>query len=288
MKTNSKTVALSLLVGLCAPFALLAQFGSNVTESGNTQKENPRDNFYNRYLHTEERAIPYDFVHEKDVFWEKRIWRLVDINEKRNHIFKDENNPFLNILFDGAEAGDMTFYHVMDDKFSTAMTPKEVRGLRFSVDTVGSIDPETFEETWVVVENELNWEDIKQYRIKEVYFFDEETSTMSVRILGIAPIIERTDDNGNYLNSGPLFWAYYPEMRQVLAQTEVFNPHNDAARMSWEDVFEARLFDSYIIKENNVYNRRLKDYVNNPMDILLESQKIQESLFNFEHDLWSY
>lgn len=288
MKSNSKTVALSLLVGLCAPFALSAQFGSNVTESGNTQKQNPRDNFYNRYLHTEERAIPYDYVHEKDVFWEKRIWRLIDINEKRNHIFKDENNPFLNVLFDGAESGDMTFYHVMDDKFSTAMTPEEVRGLRFSVDTVGSIDPETFEETWVVVENELNWEDIKQYRVKEVYFFDEETSTMGVRILGIAPIIERTDDNGNFLNSGPLFWAYYPEMRQVLAQTEVFNPHNDAARMSWEDVFEARLFDSYIIKEGNVYNRRLKDYVNNPMDVLLESQKIQESLFNFEHDLWSY
>ncbi|MFK7798101.1 MAG: gliding motility protein GldN [Aureispira sp.] len=288
MKKNIKTVALSLLIGLAAPLALFAQPNNNLTESGNVKKENPRDNFYDRYLHTEERVIPYDFVHEKDVFWEKRIWRLIDINEKRNHIFKDESNPFLNVLFDGAEQGDMTFYHVMDDRFSTSMTADEVRGLRFSKDTVYTIDPDTFEESWVVVENELNWEDIKHYRIKEVYFFDEETSTMGVRILGIAPIIERLDDNGNYLNSGPLFWAYYPEMREVLAQTEVFNPHNDAARMSWEDVFEARLFDSYIIKEGNVYNRRIKDYVNNPMDILLESQKIQESIFNFEHDLWSY
>lgn len=281
-------VALSLLVGLCAPLALLAQVGSKVTESGNIQKERPRDGFYDRYLHTEELVIPYDYVHEKDVFWEKRIWRIIDIKEKRNHIFRDENNPFLNVLFEGALAGDMTFYHVMDDKFSTPMTQEEVRGLRFSTDTIYTIDPETFEETWVVVENELNWEDIKQYRLKEVYFFDEETSTMGVRILGIAPIIERLDDNGNFLNSGPLFWAYYPEMRQTLARTETFNPHNEAARMSWEDVFEARLFDSYITKEGNVYNRRLKDYVNNPMDILLESQKIQESIFNFEHDLWSY
>lgn len=281
-------VALSLFVGLCAPLALLAQPNNNVTESGNVRDESPRDNFYNRYLHTEERVLSYDFVHEKDVFWEKRIWRLIDINEKRNHIFKDENNPFLNVLFDGAEAGDMTFYHVMDDQFKVAMTPDEVRGLRFSTDTIYTIDPETFIEEWVVVQNELNWEDIKHYRVKEVYFFDEETSSMSVRILGIAPIIERLDNNGNFLNSGPLFWAYYPEMREVLARTEVYNPHNDAARMSWEDVFEARLFDSYIIKEGNVYNRRLKDYVTNPMDILLESQKIQESLFNFEHDLWSY
>lgn len=288
MKEKSKMVALSFLVALCAPLALLAQVGSNVTESGNTQKERPRDGFYDRYLHTEERVIPYDYVHEKDVFWEKRIWRIIDIKEKRNHIFREENNPFLNVLFEGALAGDMTFYHVMDDKFSTPMTQEEVRGLRFSTDTIYTIDPETFEETWVVVENELNWEDIKQYRLKEVYFFDEETSTMGVRILGIAPIIERLDDNGNFLNSGPLFWAYYPEIRQTLARTETFNPHNEAARMSWEDVFEARLFDSYITKEGNVYNRRLKDYVNNPMDILLESQKIQESIFNFEHDLWSY
>ncbi len=288
MKNSTKIVGLALLVSVCAPFTLIAQPDPAVTESGKVKKTTPRDNFYDRYLHTEEQVLPYDYVHEKDVFWEKRIWRLIDINEKRNHIFKDQNNPFLNVLFDAAEEGDITLYHVMDDQFSTPMTQSEVNGLRFSIDTTLIFDPITFKDSMVVVRNELNWEDIKQYRIKEVYFFDEETSTLSVRILGIAPIIERLDDNGNYLNSGPLFWAYYPEMRQVLARTEVFNPHNDAARMSWEDVFEARLFDSYIIKEGNVYDRRIKDYVNNPMDILLESQKIEERLFNFEHDLWSY
>ena len=58
--------------------------------------------------------------------------------------------------------------------------------------------------------------------------------------------------------------------------------------MSWEDVFEARLFSSYIIKESNVYDRRIKDYKSNPMALLLESDKIKKGLFNFEHDLWSY
>ena len=38
-------------------------------------------------------------------------------------------------------------------------------------------------------EADLNPEDVKRFRLKEVWFFDEETSTLQVRILGIAPLI---------------------------------------------------------------------------------------------------
>lgn len=264
------------------------QTNPNMTESGNTDVKPPRDGFYDRYLYTEEQIIPYDFIHEKDVFWEKRIWRLIDIREKMNHAFKYEKEPFISILLDHAKAGDITLYRVIDDEFTSPMTEEEMKNIGSSVDTIITFDPDTFEEIVQVVRNELNPEDIKKYRIKEVYFFDEETSTLDVRILGIAPIIDRVDDNGNFLNSGPMFWAYYPELRSVLARHEAFNPYNDAARMSWEDVFEARLFSSYIIKESNVFDRRIKDYKTNPMDVLIESDNIKEQIFNFEHDLWSY
>lgn len=260
----------------------------NVTESGNTDAVKPRDNFYDRYLYTEKKVITYDFIHEKDVFWERRIWRLIDIREKMNHPFKYEKEPFIMILLNHAKAGDITLYHTFDDEFSQAMTQDEMQNIGSSVDTIITFDPETFEEIVQVVVNDLNPEDIKKYRLKEVYFFDEETSTMGVRILGIAPIIDRVDDNGNFLNSGPMFWSYYPELREILARHESFNAQNDAAKMSWEDVFEARLFASYIIKESNVFNRRIQDYKTNPMDMLLESDKLKEQIFHFEHDLWSY
>lgn len=279
------TMLISLTLSM--PFTI-AQPNNNVTESGNEIKKPPRDGFYDRYLYTEEQVISYDYIHEKDVFWEKRIWRLIDTREKRNHIFRHEDAPFVNILLDAGLAGDLTLYGMEDDRFSRALTPDEVRELKFSTDTITIWKPETFEDSLVVVHNELNWEDVNKYRIKEAYFFDEETSTMGVRILGIAPIVERTDDNGNFLNEGPLCWLYYPEARGMLARQEVFNPNNDAARMSWEDVFEARLFDGYIIEQSNLHDMRIKDYKNNPIAILLESQKIEESLFNFEHDLWSY
>lgn len=273
--------------------AAFAQNGNNVTESGNADQVTPRDGFYDRYLYKEKQVLAYDYIHEKDVFWEKRVWRLIDTREKRNHIFRDEHengdNAFINILIEAGRSGDATLYHnSFGSEFSTPMTQDEAQLVGRSTDTIVTFDPITFEEVMKVVENELNWEDINSYRVKEVYFFDEETSNLDVRILGIAPIIDRTDDNGNYLNSGPLFWVYYPEMRETLARTEAFNPNNDAARMSWEDIFEARMFSSYITKESNVQDRRIKDYKTEPMAILLESDKIKEGIFHFDHDLWSY
>lgn len=280
-------VLTSLTLGMSALYAQ-PDVNTNVTESGNAQTYIPRDNFYNRYLHTEEQPIAYDYIHEKDVFWEKRIWRIIDTNEKRNHVFRAEKAPFINILIDAALEGDLTLYHMIDDEFTRPLNHKEVEYIKYKEDTVTIFDPITLEDSTIVTYNELNWEDVKHYRIKEVYFFDEETSTLNVRILGIAPIIERYDDNGNFLNTGPMFWLYYPAARSVLARHEVLNPLNDAARMSWEDLFEARLFDGYVTKASNLHNRRIKDYISDPMGILLESKKIEESIFNFEHDLWSY
>lgn len=265
-----------------------SQDNPNLTESGNTDVPAPRDNFYDRYLHKEKKVLAYDHIHEKDVFWEKRIWRLIDVREKMNHTFVNEKAFFIDLILDAAKKADINLYHVFDDEFTQPMTIEERLSIGTSTDTIITFNPDDFSEEVQVVTNELDPTDVKKYRVKEVWFFDEETSSMDVRILGIAPIIDRYDDNGNFLNSGPMFWAYYPELREVLARHEAFNAHNDAARMSWEDIFEARLFSSYVIKESNVYDRRIKDYKTSPIDVLLEADKIKNEIFHFEHDLWSY
>ncbi len=156
-----------------------------------------------------------------------------------------------------------------------------------STDTVVTFDPVTYEEKIQVVTNELNPEDIKRFRIKEIWFFDEESSTLQVRILGIAPLKDEFDENGNYLYELPMFWVYYPDARKVLAREEVFAYGNDTALRTWEDVFESRFFSSYIYKESNVFDRRLQDYLTGN-DLLMEADKIKMEIFNFEHDLWEY
>ena len=52
-----------------------------------------------------------------------------------------------------------------------------------------------------------------------------------------------------------MFWVYYPAARQLLANEQAYVVGNDAAVRSWEDVFEARYFNSYIIQESNVLDR---------------------------------
>lgn len=291
MNATSKFLHILALFCLTAlPFTLVIaqdEEDPNVTESGTPKPTAPRDDIYERYITAEKLTLTYEHLHEKDIMWEKRIWRLIDVREKRNQHFAFEKKPFINILLEAAKSGNIQAYTVDNDEFTTALTQEEMQQLGSSVDTIITFDPETFEQIISIVVNDLNPSDVKQYRLKEVYFFDEERSDLGVRILGIAPIVNRYDDNGNFLNSGPMFWTYYPEMRKVLAKTPYFNEVNDVNHMSWEDVFEARIFSSYIIKESNVYDRRIQDYKSG-VDILYESDKVKEGIFHFEHDLWDY
>ncbi len=260
------------------------------TEAGAVETdefEAPLDDIVEKRIVHERRVLPYDPIREADIFWEKRVWRVIDVREKMNLPFAYPEEPLFSILMDAAEEGEIIAYDTEDDKFSYPLEPEEVASMGATIDTIITFDPETYEEQIQVVANELNPEDIKQFRLKEVWFFDEESSTLQVRILGIAPLKDEYDENGNFKYTIPLFWVYYPECREVLARYKVFNPDNDASPMTWEDLFEMRYFSSYIMKKSNVYDRRVEDYLTG-VDMLLEAEKLRMEIFNFEHDLWSY
>lgn len=129
--------------------------------------------------------------------------------------------------------------------------------------------------------------DIVQYRIKEDWFFDKERSVLDRRIIGIAPVVYQKDNNGNIDGFEELFWLYFPECRYVFQNFFVQSRHNDSQRMSFDDLFWKRMFHSYIIKETNLYDREIDSYKAG-VDALLESERIKEKIFNFEHDLWSF
>jgi len=127
--------------------------------------------------------------------------------------------------------------------------------------------------------------------IKEEWFFDKQTSTMNVRIIGICPIREYyRDEDVNQENPQrqPVFWVYYPEVRDLLAANSIFNPNNTAQNMSFDDLFIKRKFNSYVVKESNVYNNRAISQYLSGRDAMLESKRIEKEIFNYEQDLWEY
>ena len=85
-----------------------------------------------------------------------------------------------------------------------------------------------------------------------------------------------------------LFWVKYPEARQFLASNEVFNQKNDAARLSFDDIFYKRRFNGYVVKESNVFDNRPINLYFTGIEIMMESERIEEFIFNFGHDLWEY
>jgi hypothetical protein len=48
-----------------------------------------------------------------------------------------------------------------------------------------------------------------------------------------------------------------------------------------------RLFNSYIVKEDNVYDRMIENYATG-IDQVLESERIKQQIFEFEHTLWEF
>ncbi len=236
----------------------------------------------------EKQVLPYKPIREADIAWEKRIWRVLDVREKMNLPFAYPDASFFEILLKGIQDSVLKAYSVEDDKFYHRLSLKEIRNLGRNIDTIPYFDPITFEQkTCRLAINKLDPESIKRFRIKEVWYFDKAAAVLKVRILGIAPLRDKTDDQGNFLYEEPLFWVYYPDCREYFAKHRAFTGNNDANPISWEDMFEQRRFSSYIFKESNVHDRRLQTYLTS-VDLLLEADKIKQDVFNYEHDFWGF
>ncbi|MEL6718228.1 MAG: gliding motility protein GldN [Bacteroidota bacterium] len=267
----------ALLMGLTA-----------ITFSQNSEKLNIIDGVVERTIQAEKAPLSYQALREADVSWEKKIWRIIDVREKMNLAFVYPNRPFYDILKEGIESGNLMAFSPEADDFSIPMTNEEAMNIGVTVDTLLTISPGSYGEEIQIVRSEVDYSQIKRFRLKEVWFFDEASSSMQVRIIGVAPIIEVLDEIGNFKYEYPMYWLYYPQLRQFLAQEQAPHFDNDAHPMTWEDILEMRYFSSYIYKASNIRDERIKDYIAGGMDQLLEAEKIEHSLFNLEQDLWSY
>lgn len=244
------------------------------------------------------KVVPYTHLREADVMWAKRIWRIIDLREKMNHPLYYPIEPINDrkSLFDIIKQalmvdGSITAYNpgplLDDDEFKVPMLTSEVKALFTTIDTTYTENLETGEFEPVVQTIELESREIMQYKLKEDWFFDRQRSVLDVRIIGIAPMKEVRGDDGEIRGYAELFWLYFPECRYVFANWDVFNRQNDSERRTFEDLFWKRMFSSYIIKESNVFDRRINEEYTG-IDALLEAEKIKKDIFLIEHDLWHF
>lgn len=102
------------------------------------------------------------------------------------------------------------------------------------------------------------------------------------------PALPGDNSTGMEIDAYPAFWIYFPEARHILVNKEVVSRQNDATGLSYDDVFIKRLFSSYIVKQSNPEDVRIRDYIDNGVERLYEAERIKKTLIDFEQDLWSY
>ncbi len=239
------------------------------------------------------KPVPYAPLRKADVMWEKRIWRVIDMKQKINQPFYypiDPHNHWRNlitIIMDALKEGSITAYDITNtDEFLVPLTYQEV--INRQVDTIPGVFKRPYppyDEYDSLIFSSFDPTKVERFRIKEDWHFDKQRSQLMVRIIGICPVMMKELNGIEY--PAPMFWIYFPEARPILAKSLVYNRHNDAMKLTYDDIFWKRMFGSLIYKESNVYDRRITEYASG-LEALYESERIKNELMLFEHNLWEF
>ncbi len=268
-------------------------------EADNTVRKSLRnDNAFDKSGINDRTPLPYEHLRWDDALFAEKVWRELDLREKMNQTFRfegtDDNGSqmFISMLLKAVNSGEVTAF--TDDRFTTPMQLSELQLMTTGTADTSEVrdvnDPNKIKE-YVVTRASFDPKTVLKLRIKEEWVFDREASRLMVRILGISPILTKLNPNGTERGSQAMFWIYYPDLRPILAKYEVYNSKNmGVGRMTWEELFESRMFSSYITKStlDNPGNKNIRQMIKDPILALLEGENLKERIFNYEQDLWSY
>ena len=252
---------------LVSLLTLVALFGSLCLNAQTTDIKPPKNSILSgqQQIMNEKTPSPLPVIDESNVMWKKTVIREIDFRQKINQVFYYPINPtedwrnLITVIYDGIQSGDITPYRV-ENNIDDMVTPLTLADFEKENTKIG--DPPVIWKDGEEVPNEIEFKDrmlnVTRLRIKEDWYFDKKLSQFLVRIIALGPIV--VDDDGGL---SQVCWVPYEDSRDVLAKAFAFNRNNSAQRRTYDEVLQKRIFDSYIIKEENVYDRYINSYDRN-------------------------
>lgn len=264
---------------------------------------------------TKVEPLKYGYIEDKDVLKSMVVWEVIDLNDKINQpIYQNtdglvsQNKSLFQVLYDAIVAGKIT--EVYDDEmFETKLEPESIKS-RVRYESLSDAGVEKINEQGAPLTDEQKKEyidvyevksdNVKLIKIKGMWYIDKRDSQMKYRLLGIAAMGKDPTAMGQVGPDGmpiaqedayiDLFWIFYPDAREVLANSVVFNNKNLSSDISFDDILNARRFSSVIYKSGTGQgNGVIADYVPNDADAQLEeSERIKEQILQMENDMWNY
>lgn len=258
--------------------------------------------------------LSYGYVDERDVLKSVYVWEVIDLNDKINqpfyynntNAFSRQNKSLYTILLEGALNGEFT--EVYDDEnFTTKLDAEGIkRKLSYEViadealDIIESGRQLTPEEVVRYTDvYETTNDKVRMIKMMGMWFIDKRDGQLKYRPLGIAamgpdPTFTAQKARGLIMSDEEelvdLFWIFYPDAREVLANNEVYNRKNQSADLSFDDLLNARRFSSVIYKSSAGLGEGLiKDYIpRNAEEQIEESNRIKGQILAMENEMWNY
>ena len=177
--------------------------------------------------------VPYPFVREADVVWQKVTWQIIDLREKMNlplyYPIEDmhQRKSLIKVILEGIEQNQYNAFKTPlkanafeFDQNNIFLSINEIKDIAKRDEIIPiEIRPGVTRDSLVTI----RWrpEEIKQILIKEVWYFSKRDSRLHNEIIGICPIRE-------YMVNGVsrrqrLFWVYYPDTRAFLSTVPVYS-----------------------------------------------------------------
>lgn len=236
--------------------------------------------------------LPYTALYSSDALFRVRVWRTIDARTQKNSIYfynKDieggDDTRLVNLMLKAIKDDSVQAFSNIDDRFTTPISFDEaLGGFGGGKDTSAKYDMDGNVSGYEVRTRTVSPDSVYKFRIKEEWLFNKRDGKTYVRILGIAPVYHFVSSDGYVMENSEhaVFWIYYPDLRKTLVRNRINNPLKIGGSLTWEEVFENRLFESTIIKSTldaeNGFN-------NTPLNYQ-QAETIESQLGNLSNRLW--
>ena len=226
----------------------------------------------------------YRNIREADIAWTKRVYLLIDFKYKMNQMYaykgtlSNDKVGFIDILFCALKEGILKTY--ADDNFTIPYK-------YLIYDSIEKNNPDTGIPYTTATIPIFKLEDITQLKIKEDWLIDKSYNVLDARIIGMCPMIIERDSAGDFVRNKPMFWIYFPDLRNLLVNIEIYSKGEPKDTITWDDIFAKHIFYSTIVKESNTSYRKITDY-RTGKDAIIESETIKGRNQDMDEDLKDY